>query len=483
MKKINWLLRVLLAIVVLSACTQSLALAPEPTATNAAISAAMPNVQSDLAAAQKKIKHIIIIMQENRSFDHYFGTFPGADGIPMKNGVPSVCINDPELGKCIVPFHDPNDINGGGPHTQTYAAQDIDQGKMDGFIKAVLAGRKGVCNNPLTPGCSSGSLGPDVMGYHDAREIPNYWTYAEDFVLQDHMFEPNASWSLPAHLFMVSGWSARCSNSQDPMSCVNSLNNPGRAHFSGPPGTDYAWTDLTYLLYKNNVSWAYYLTEGTEPDCANGEMICETNVQKLDVPSIWNPLVDFTTVHQDNQLGNIQPDDNFYAAAKNGTLSSVSWIVPEGKNSEHPPASIHDGQAYVTEVINAVMQGPEWDSTAIFLAWDDWGGFYDHMVPPVVDQNGYGLRVPGLAISAYARRGYIDHQVLSFDAYLKFIEDIFLNGQRLDPATDGRPDPRPTVRENVAQLGDLLHDFDFSQAPRPPVLLPLNPPPGEASLP
>jgi phospholipase C len=127
------------------------------------------------------------------------------------------------------------------------------------------------------------------------------------------------------------------------------------------------------------------------------------------------------------------------------------------------------------------MQSPDWSSTAIFLAWDDWGGFYDHVVPPKVDGSGYGLRVPGLVISPYARHGFIDHQTLSFDAYLKFIEDDFLGGQRLDPATDGRPDPRPDVRESAPQLGDLTADFDFSEPSRPPLMLPLRPTPGPAS--
>jgi phospholipase C len=121
------------------------------------------------------------------------------------------------------------------------------------------------------------------------------------------------------------------------------------------------------------------------------------------------------------------------------------------------------------------MKGPDWKNTAIFLAWDDWGGFYDHVKPPVVDANGYGLRVPGLVISPYARKGYVDHQILSFDAYLKFIEDDFLHGQRLNPRTDGRPDPRPDVRENAKILGDLERDFDFAQKPRRPLLLPLHP--------
>jgi phospholipase C len=175
--------------------------------------------------------------------------------------------------------------------------------------------------------------------------------------------------------------------------------------------------------------------------------------------------------------------DSFFAAAKAGTLPAVCWICPESAISEHPPASIHAGQAYVTGLINAVMNGPQWNSTVIFLSWDDWGGFYDHVVPPKVDQNGFGIRVPAMVISPYARKGFIDHQVLSHDAYLKFIEDIFLAAARLDPKTDGRADSRPTVRENLPQLGELIRDFDFTQTPRKPVVLPINPLPGPASMP
>ncbi len=431
-----------------------------------------------------KIKHIIVIMQENRSFDSYFGTFPGADGIPMQNGVPTVCVPDPATQQCVKPYHDPQNLNGGGPHGEANATADIDNGKMDGFIGQAERGRKS-CKDVTNPICTN-TKSVDVMGYHDAREIPNYWTYAQDFVLQDHMFESDASWSLPAHLYMVSAWSAKCA-SDDPNSCQNNIKGPyttAQAARAGQPGGAlYAWTDLTYLLYKHNVSWNYYLDQGTQPDCADDQMVCTPPKQKASVPGIWNPLPGFVDVRQDGQLANIQPVQNFLNAAKQGTLPSVSWIVPNGRDSEHPPALVSVGQAYVTSLINAVMQGPDWSSSAIFLAWDDWGGFYDHVVPPQVDENGYGLRVPGLVISPYARKGYIDHQTLSFDAYLKFIEDDFLNGQRLDPKTDGRPDPRPTVRENVPILGNLLNDFDFSQSPRPPVVLPLHPAPGPASTP
>jgi phospholipase C len=421
-------------------------------------------------------------MQENRSFDEYFGTYPGANGIPMNNGVPTVCVPDPKTGQCVKPFHDPKLINAGGPHAAASATQDIAGGKMNGFIAAFRDSQK-ACKNPDTPGCNVGE-NPDVMGWHDAREIPNYWSYAQNFVLQDSMFEPNASWSLPSHLFMVSAWSAQCSKAGDPASCVNAIDGPkGGITAANLSKNDYAWTDMTYLLYKSNISWAYYLSNGNEPDCEDDAMLCTAKPLNINVPGIWNPLPAFDTVKQDNQLANIQLVDNFFTAAKDGKLPAISWIVPENKVSEHPPANISTGQAYVTGLINAIMQGPDWDSTAIFLSWDDWGGFYDHVVPVKVDENGYGLRVPGLVISAYARKGFIDHQVLSFDAYLKLIEDLFLGGQRLDPATDGRPDPRPTVREAVPQLGDLLKDFDFSQAPRPMLVLATNPPPGPASLP
>jgi phospholipase C len=208
-------------------------------------------------------------------------------------------------------------------------------------------------------------------------------------------------------------------------------------------------------------------------------MTCKAAPQLVTTPEIWNPLPDFQDVHDDNQIGNIVPDTQFFADARSGHLPAVSWVIPSGDNSEHPPATISTGQNHVTRVINAIMGGPDWKSTAVFLSWDDWGGFYDHVKPPTVDGQGYGLRVPGLVVSAYARRGYIDHHTLSFDAYLKFIEDDFLHGQRLDPKTDGRPDPRPDVRERVRILGDLTRDFDFTQRPRRPLILD----PGIAQMP
>jgi phospholipase C len=358
---------------------------------------------------------------------------------------------------------------------------------MDGFIRRLVVSTPPLYPNPgphacvdqFKPRCTGGHP-PDVMGYHDGQDVPNYWAYAKNFVLQDHMFEPVASWSPVSHLYMVSAWSAKCSKRDDAQSCRNELANPqvilpsqGQLQKT-VPRPNYAWTDLTYLLDRHKVSWKYYVGDGTGPYCRVSSTTCHALPQP-DTPSIWNVLPFFTDVHQDQQVGNVQTLSHFFADAASGRLPAVSWVVPNAVTSEHPPALVSAGQSYVTGLINALMRSPDWTSTAIFLAWDDWGGFYDHVAPPRVDQNGYGIRVPALVISPYAKKGFIDHQPLSFDAYLKFIEDDFLGGQRLDPKTDGRPDPRPGVREDAPILGNLARDFNFTQQPRPPLLLPTHP--------
>ena len=308
------------------------------------------------------------------------------------------------------------------------------------------------------------------MGYHVQSDIPNYWAYAKTFTLQDHMFEPVASYSLPSHLYMVSAWSANCSDPNDPQTCQSDI---VRERPKPDIDTPYGWTDLTWLLNRHHISWAYYLDGGPMKD---GGRRRDRHTVNRGVPPIWNVLPKFTDVHQDNQLGNVRTLDEFFAAAKAGTLPAVSWIAPDSRDSEHPPSLVSVGQTYVTRILNAIMRGPDWDSTAVFLAWDDWGGFYDHVPPPVIDKLGYGIRVPAMVISPYAKRGYVDHQTLSFDAYLKFIENDFMDGERIDPKTDGRPDPRPNVRENATVLGDLMRDFDFTQKPSAPFILPEAPP-------
>ena len=330
-----------------------------PTASATAPTATAPTATSTEPGASgiHLIKHVIVIMQENRSFDSYFGTYPGADGIPMQNGVPTVCVPDPGEGGCRRPYHDPNDKNFGGPHAAANAVGDINGGQMNGFIGEAQKQLTATCAGPFDPTCVHTNRPTDVMGYHDAREIPNYWTYAQQFVLQDHMFESNASWSLPAHLYMVSAWSALCAIQGDPMSCTTNLDSPAAVRAPGPqfppvqPRPDYAWTDITYLLHKYNVSWRYYIAQGTQPDCYNDAETCTARPQRVGTPEIWNPLPYFDTVHADGQIANIQPLTQFYADARNGTLPDVTWVVPNGKTSEHPPALVSNGQAYVTGLV------------------------------------------------------------------------------------------------------------------------------------
>src|SRR5919197_510017 len=486
--------RPLLAAVVLSAlvavaCSTSSASPSSSIAAPTGATSASPSPTpqlSKLAQAQAHIKHLIFIVQENRSFDHYFGTFPGADGIPMKNAKPTVCVPDPIVNACVRPYHSRQIVNFGGPHSRPPSIRDIDGGKMDGFVQ-VVSETKLPCadaTNLFNPDCKpylGPQLQPDVMSYHTKKEIPNYWAYAHHYVLQDHMFAPTDGWTLPSHLFLVSGWSATCTDPNDPMTCSSDVEmydtfdqQKANQQAGNPQVVLYGWTDITWLLGHAGVSWRYYV--------GNNTCIVDPCKDKQGHNTVYqqDPLPGFTDVHETSQLGNVMGHRAYYQAAADGTLPAVSWVMPYVGVGEHPPYPIDDGQAFVTKVINAAMQGPDWNSTAIFLTWDDWGGFYDHVVPPVVDENGYGIRVPGLLISPWAKRGKIDHQTLAFDAYLKLIEDLFLGGRRLDPATDGRPDPRPNVREDAAVLGDLLLEFDFSQRPLR-LVLPVHPKPGPAS--
>ena len=292
---LSWLLA-------LSACGSS---PSQPTASPERVSGGSTG-HYEVAAGIHKIKHIIVIEQENRSFDSYFGTYPGADGIPMTNGVPTLPVR-PTAG-CQAPYHDTADVNGGGPHNEGSARIDVNGGK-DGRIHHPGGQRKrGAERNMVdNPACSN-SAAPDVMGYHTAAEIPNYWTYAKDFTLDDHMFEPVSSWSLPDHLYLVSGWSAKCS-SPAPSSCVNEIKGPytpaqmqeyvDQAINTGTADVTNAWTDITWLLYNKHVWRAYDVQTGNQPDCENDAAVaCPPVAQSYLTPGIWNPLPIFEDVQR-----------------------------------------------------------------------------------------------------------------------------------------------------------------------------------------
>ncbi len=386
-----------------------------------------------------KINHFVFIMQENRSFDSYFGTYPGADGIPA-----GICVPNPN-GGCVAPFHDTNDVNRGGPHNWDNAHADINAGKMDGFIAQSYGGKvaKGGSTPcaPPAPNCTPGKNPLDVLGWHDYHEIPNYWNYAHLYVLQDKMFESIASYSLPAHLYMLAAQSG------------------GYIGSGQPKPTSYDFPEITELLTSGKVDWKYYVTSGTQPDTQDGAVVGSNSQQQQhpDQYTLWNPLPAFPKVQNDPaQRSRLVDTAQFYTDAKNGTLPQISWVIPSGAVSEHPPAGVQEGMAYVTGLINAAMQGPDWSSTAIFITWDDWGGFYDHVVPPQVDQYGYGIRVPGLVISPYARENFVDNQTYSFESWLRIVEERY--GVQTMTARD-------------TNASDMLADFNFNQQPRAPLIL------------
>ena len=295
----------------------------------------------------------------------------------MRDGVPTVCVPSP-AGGCTRPYHDTADVNGGGPHGEHNAVADVNGGKMNGFIRQRDAVEHRHAVMPTTRRAPLAAA-PDVMGYHTAAEIPNYWTYAKDFVLQDHMFEPVKSWSLPDHLYLVSGWSAKCKN-RSPMSCVNNIVGPyGLAADSAGPSIR-SWPPA-----RRRSTWPGPTSPGcSTPSTSAGRTTCRRarsptatttrprpaprSGRATTTPGIWNPLPALrgrpagppAAQHPGPQLLPACGQDRARCRRSAGSPR------PGPTASTRRPASTA-GQAYVTAIINAAMKSPDWNSTAIFL--------------------------------------------------------------------------------------------------------------------
>jgi phospholipase C len=286
------------------------------------------------------------------------------------------------------------------------------------------------------------------MGHYDNYMLPYYWTYASNYVLFDNFFESVLSFSLPAHLYLISAQSG--------------------GYVKGTVPKVFNFTTIMEELTNSTISWKYYY--GTNLPGAG--IVNESELMAHDAPeSTFNDYVDplphMKGIMNSTLLSYNVNGSEFYTDVQSGTLPQVSWIVPAEAVSEHPTASPEVGQKYVVTLVNTIMQSQYWNHTAIFIAWDDWGGFYDHVPPTQVDQYGLGFRVPVLLISPYARQGYISHTQYEHSSYLAFIENQF-NLTRL------------TNRDTMAN--SFYGEFDFSQPPRQPLILnPNSPPPWNAS--
>ena len=389
----------------------------------------------------QKIKHVIWIMQENRTFDNYFGTFPGADGIPPGTCLPKM----PGSRECITPFHMPNllpvcDL----PHEWEDAHAVYDNGKMDAFV--------------WVEGTSY------TMAYLDDRDIPNYWQYAKHYTLCDRFFSSQMGESLTNHLYMVAAQSGSLIHGLDSVEQAEAIQD---GH-DDPGG--FSFEAIVNLLDEGGVSWKYYvettpLTGGEFPPDAVG-LLGHPDPKKF---SLWNPLPAFKKVRENPQrMARLVDLREYLSDLKQGTLPAVSFIVPAFDDSEHPPATAQEGMWYVTTLINLLMQSKYWDDSVVVLTWDDYGGFYDHVVPPEVDGYGLGPRVPALVISPYAKPGYISHNVYDFTSVLKFIEELHAL-------------PHLTARD--ARATGISDCFDFNQKPLSTFVIPVPHLPAPVSYP
>ena len=383
-----------------------------------------------------KIKHIVFIVKENRTFDNYFGTFPGVDG--ATTGTLSTGAVIP-----LAPAPDvtPHDID----HSYQAAVKAINGGAMDQFD--LIAG------------------GKDLLPYtqYAEQDLPNYFAYARYFVLGDEFFSSLKGPSFPNHLYTVGAQSGGAIN--NPNSGRWGCDSPANTRVQvieddGEFGMVYPCFDFDTLadrLEARGLTWKYYA-----PGIDQSGYIWSAldAIRHIRLTSLWT--------------GHVVPTANFVQDAQNGDLPAVSWVVTTSGLSEHPPASVCLGENWTVEQLNALMLGPDWDSTVVFLTWDDFGGFYDHVAPPVVDDFGFGPRVPFLIISPWVKHGHehdeqgedgehgqdgdghITHTVLEFSSVLKFIEERF----DLEP-----------LSERDRQANSLMRNFDFDGRPLDPLIL------------
>jgi phospholipase C len=396
----------------------------------------IPAPASDtLDAFRSRIQHVVYILKENRSFDNYFGTFPGADG--ATTGVISTGEEIP-LGRS--PDRTTRDLGHGWVDAHTA----INGGRMDQF--------------DLIPD-GNGHITDDLLGMTQflAADIPNYWSYAEHFALGDHMFGSIEAESFPNHLYAVAAQSGGVIGNPDslmwgcdaaPATVVQVMDPTGSSSDVFPC---FEFRTLADNLESAAIPWKYYAPVAGQ------------------IGYIWSVL-DAIGHIRNGPLWNsrVFPYDQFLADAAGGTLPAVSWLIPDFVVSDHPsrpglpggPATIStcEGENWTVQYINAIMQGPDWPTTAIVLVWDDFGGFYDHVPPPAVDYYGLGIRVPFMVISPYVKEGLVSHTVYEPASVLQFIETRF---------------SLKALTARDAEANSLLDMFDFDQTPAPPLILPL----------
>ncbi len=402
------------------------------------------------------IQHVVVIMQENRAFDNFFWTYPEVLGGQSTNSTYCIPYTVGNPGNCVKPAlsTDPA-LSGDLPHDFRSSYISYDNGSMDGFLEA-----------------SIGNLNSTV--YYDNSTIPIYWNYAEHYTLDDNAHSSVMSYSQPNHWYMIAGASPNASlhegQTQERTQCVS--------------GGQLTWSTCTYfqeanqtqtivdLLSQSGLTWRYYDSpmNGTYDQSIIG------GNQNNQAYQYWNTFAAIQSSYTEYS-NHFVWRGQFFDDIGNHTLPQVSWVIPSGGISDHPPANLTMGQIWVADVIDAVMKSSYWNNTAIILAWDDYGGFFDVLAPPVVNipivltngqvvdvPYGLGFRTPMIIISPYAKPGYIDHTLYSFESTLHFIEWNFGVTAQFSS---------PLQQANVANSNNLLNSFDFNHAAAAPDIIPL----------
>ncbi|MGZ8660506.1 MAG: alkaline phosphatase family protein [Actinomycetota bacterium] len=373
------------------------------------------------------IKRVIYVMLENRSFNNLFGKFPGVTGTTV--GV--------EYGneKPLIPCPDwlPGDL----PHDRAAYLNCVNGGKLDGFGTGIYGSTY-------------------AYTQFDEPQIPNYWLWAKEFAISDNFFASAAGPSYGNHYYFIAGQSGGVIDNPENIETRVDGDKKYKSWGCDAIGDDvfvfvkddqgnltkhdtcFTFKTVGEQLSEIDVDWAYY-------SAVPGQ-----------VGYFWNAYNGIANVfHTDMWHEHVRPVDRLVQDIEAGSLPPVTWVTPRFELSDHPPFSTGHSHNWVTDIVNAVMKSPEWEHTAIFLTWDEWGGFYDPVMPPEVDPVGLGIRVPLLTISPYTRRGVIDDELGEFSTPLRFIADNW----GLEYLT-----PR------IANTHNFEHVFDFSKKPRPPVL-------------
>jgi phospholipase C len=361
------------------------------------------------------IQHVVVIMQENRSFDNLFHAFPGADtvdsgmlhgrSIPLR---PTPLGNGPDL-----------------DHTHTGWWRQWDGGKMDNFASD-----------------ASSKTAAVAYSYIDRSETVPLWTLAKQYTLGDRMFQSNTGPSFVAHQYMIAGQSGGTSENPTGNVWGCDAKPDARAALIGPNGTDrpgvypcFDYKTMADLLDAKGITWRYY-APGT--DDVFFILSAYQAIRHIRFGADW---------HEDVT----SPETRVLTDIADGRLAQVTWIVPAFNNSDHPGAPAQ-GPDWVASIVNAIGASKYWNNTTIFVAWDDWGGFYDHVPPPQMDEMGLGFRVPVIVVGPYAKRGYVSHVTHESSGFLRYIEEVF---------------GLPSLGTRDATADDFHDCFDYSQPATP----------------